>query len=53
MAVIKVRASNHSNEIRRYEIADGGIVIGDLVKGYEGLLGGHPNLTPSSIGEVT
>jgi circadian clock protein KaiC len=42
MAVIKVRASEHSNEIRQYEITDKGIVIGDPVLGYEGLLGGRP-----------
>jgi circadian clock protein KaiC len=42
MAVVKVRASNHSNEIRQFEITDKGIVIGDPVLDYEGLLGGQP-----------
>lgn len=42
MAVVKVRASNHSNEIRQFEITDDGIAIGDPVSDYEGLLGGRP-----------
>jgi len=42
MAVVKVCASNHSNEIRQFEITDGGIVIGGPVLDYEGILGGQP-----------
>jgi circadian clock protein KaiC len=42
MAVVKVRASVHSTEIRRFNITDDGIVIGDPVLDYEGLLGGQP-----------
>jgi circadian clock protein KaiC len=42
MSVVKVRGSAHSKEIRQYEIADDGIVIGDAVLDYEGLLGGRP-----------
>lgn len=42
MAVVKIRASAHSNEIRRYEITGDGIVIGDLIMDYEGLLTGQP-----------
>ncbi|SMP66850.1 ATPase domain-containing protein [Desulfonatronum lacustre] len=44
MAVVKVRASAHNKEIRRYEITDEGIVIGDPVLDYEGILGGQPSL---------
>ena len=44
MAVVKVRASAHSNEIRSYEITDNGIVIGAQVLRYEGILGGQPTL---------
>jgi circadian clock protein KaiC len=47
MAVVKVRASNHSNEIRQFEITDEGIVIGEPVLDYEGLLGGRPTRTPA------
>lgn len=42
MAVVKVRGSAHSNEIRQFEISDDGIVIGDPILDYEGLLGGRP-----------
>jgi circadian clock protein KaiC len=42
MAVVKVRGSAHSTEIRRYEVTDDGIVIGDQVLDYEGILGGQP-----------
>ena len=48
MAVVKVRGSAHSNEIRQFEITDAGIIIGDPVHDYEGLLGGRPTLTTAS-----
>jgi circadian clock protein KaiC len=43
MAVVKVRASDHSNELRLFHIDDHGIKIGDMVTGGEGLLGGQPS----------
>ena len=48
MAVVKVRASAHSNELRQFEIIDGSIVIGGLVRDYEGMLGGRPTQTSPS-----
>jgi circadian clock protein KaiC len=45
IAVVKVRGSAHSDELRQFEITDDGIVIGQPVRDYEGLLGGHPALT--------
>jgi circadian clock protein KaiC len=42
ISVVKVRASSHSTEIRRYDINDKGIVIGDPVSDFEGILGGQP-----------
>lgn len=42
MAVVKVRASAHSDELRLYRINDDGIQIGDMLSGQEGLLGGRP-----------
>ena len=43
LAVVKVRSSQHSKELREYEIStDGGIVVGQALKGYEGLLTGTP-----------
>ena len=44
MAVVKVRASAHSNELREFEIDDGGIVIGAALSGYGGILSGSPTL---------
>jgi circadian clock protein KaiC len=49
MAVVKVRASNHNTEIRRYEITDSGIIIGDPVLDYEGILGGQPTRTADAV----
>jgi circadian clock protein KaiC len=43
MAVAKLRASQHSKDLHEYEIgADGGIVLGRVMKGYQGLLTGSP-----------
>lgn len=47
MAVVKVRGSVHSNEIRLFEITDEGIVIGDPLLDFEGLLGGRPTHVPT------
>jgi circadian clock protein KaiC len=42
MAVVKVRASAHSNALRLYDIRDDGIHIGEMLQCQEGLLGGRP-----------
>lgn len=42
MAVVKVRASAHSDELREFTIDDSGIRIGDTLVEHEGLLGGRP-----------
>ena len=42
MAVVKVRASAHSDELRQYRIDDQGLQIGDRLADREGLLGGSP-----------
>lgn len=42
LAVVKVRNSAHSHELRRFEITDEGIAIGTVLTGVEGLLSGHP-----------
>lgn len=42
MSVVKVRGSAHSKEIRAYEITRSGIVIGETLTSYDGLLTGHP-----------
>ncbi|MCY7313458.1 MAG: AAA family ATPase [Pseudoxanthomonas sp.] len=42
MAVVKVRASNHSDDLRLYSIDDDGLRIGGRLRDHEGLLGGRP-----------
>lgn len=42
MAVVKVRASAHSDELREFSIDDDGIRIGEMLSDQEGLLGGRP-----------
>lgn len=42
MAVVKVRASAHSNELRHFHIDDHGIRIGDPMADYDDLLSGRP-----------
>ncbi|MEO8856540.1 MAG: ATPase domain-containing protein [Burkholderiaceae bacterium] len=50
LAVVKVRASAHSNEVRLFHIDDEGIQIGGMVDGYEGLLTGSPTFGRSAAG---
>ena len=48
LAVAKVRASQHSKDLREYEItSDGGITVGRVLKEYQGLLTGTPVLCES------
>jgi circadian clock protein KaiC len=42
MAVVKVRASAHSDELRTYSIDSSGIRMGEMLPDQEGLLGGRP-----------
>ena len=44
MAVIKMRGSEHSHEFRRYEVTPKGVVVGDSLKEYDGLITGVPTL---------
>ena len=43
-AVVKVRASEHSDELREYTIDAEGIHIGQMLPDQEGLLGGRPRV---------
>jgi circadian clock protein KaiC len=47
MAVVKMRASAHSDELRLFEIAADGIRIGGTLANHEGLLGGRPTWRPA------
>ncbi|QDW66025.1 ATPase domain-containing protein [Luteimonas granuli] len=42
LAVVKVRGSAHSHDLRLFDIDDDGLQLGERLAGHEGLLGGHP-----------
>ena len=45
MAVVKVRSSQHSKDLREYEISeDGGIMVGRALEDFDGLLTGAPRM---------
>jgi circadian clock protein KaiC len=44
MAVIKMRGSDHSHEFRLYEITANGVVVGEPLKEYDGIITGVPTL---------
>jgi circadian clock protein KaiC len=48
MSVVKVRGSAHSKQIRAFEITKTGIVVGDPLTHYDGLLTGHPDENTSA-----
>ncbi len=50
MAVIKMRGTAHSNDIREYEITATGIKIGDCLEDYSNLITGIPHKTKASGG---
>jgi circadian clock protein KaiC len=52
MAVVKVRGSAHSKDLRAFDITDQGIVMGETLGGYEGLLTGSPELIRSAPSET-
>jgi circadian clock protein KaiC len=47
MAVVKMRASDHAKDLRSFEITDDGIVIGERIGDYQGLLSGSPRMVPT------
>jgi circadian clock protein KaiC len=51
LAVAKVRASAHSNELRLFQIDETGIRLGGMLHQHEGLLGGRPTLRKRAPGE--
>ncbi|MEQ1836932.1 MAG: ATPase domain-containing protein [Candidatus Nitrotoga sp.] len=42
LSVVKVRGSEHSKDIRLFDITDKGIVIGETLSGYDGIMSGRP-----------
>jgi circadian clock protein KaiC len=51
MAVVKLRGSAHSKELRLFHIDDRGIQIGEMINDLEGLLGGRPTQRLNPISE--
>lgn len=49
MAVLKIRASAHSTELRLFHIDDEGIKIDQMLSNYEGLLGSSPSRNPPDL----
>ncbi|MDO8692050.1 MAG: ATPase domain-containing protein [Dehalococcoidia bacterium] len=47
IAVIKMRSSDHSKDLRAYEITDHGLVIGETLKDYRGIIMGVPEFNES------
>jgi circadian clock protein KaiC len=47
LSVVKVRGSAHSKDIRLFDITGEGILIGEPLSGYAGIMSGHPNLSPA------
>ncbi|MDB5984128.1 MAG: protein kinase [Pseudomonas sp.] len=52
MAVVKVRASAHSDELRLYHIDNNGLQIGEMLHDQEGLLGGRPTKHSSGVARL-
>ncbi len=44
MAVIKMRGSDHTHEFRLYEVTASGVVVGDSLTQYDGIITGVPTL---------
>ncbi|MDP3651427.1 MAG: ATPase domain-containing protein [Rhodoferax sp.] len=44
LSVIKVRGSAHSKDIRLFEVTDDGIILGDTLSDYGGIMTGRPTL---------
>ena len=46
-SVVKVRGSEHSKDIRLFDITDEGIIIGETLSEYAGIMSGRPTVSPS------
>lgn len=46
ISVVKVRGSNHSKDIRLFDITDEGVAIGKALSGYDGIMSGRPTVSP-------
>ncbi|MHB1592284.1 MAG: ATPase domain-containing protein [Sulfuricella sp.] len=46
ISVVKVRGSQHNKDIRLFDITDEGIIIGEALSGYAGIMTGSPTVNP-------
>lgn len=53
MAVIKMRGSDHSHELRTYDVTSKGVVVGTPLTEYDGIMSGIPTLRDKSAGAPT
>jgi circadian clock protein KaiC len=47
LSVVKVRGSAHSKDIRLFDITEAGIVLGETLSGYDGIMTGSPTVSPA------
>lgn len=45
-SVVKVRSSEHSKDIRLFDITDEGIIVGGILSEYAGIMSGRPTVSP-------
>lgn len=46
LSVVKVRGSEHSKDIRLFDITGEGIIIGEILSEYGGIMSGRPTISP-------
>jgi len=46
LSVVKVRGSEHSKDIRLFDITDEGIILGETLSEYTGIMSGRPTVSP-------
>jgi circadian clock protein KaiC len=51
MAVIKMRGSDHSHELRSYEITPRGVKVGPALTEYDGIMTGVPSLRATAVAD--
>lgn len=44
-SVVKVRGSQHSKDIRLFDITDEGIIVGETLSDYAGIMSGRPTIS--------
>jgi len=49
LVVVKMRAGDHSKDIREYEVTSGGVKVGERLSGYQGLLTGVPTIAGPAV----